>query len=118
MPIDLLEVLPAHPAPVVLALAARHVHAAAILLDRDLAPRTVMCTDLVGPAFIHTVLSLSARLALVPVYAAFEAHAPLAGLAFYLLSALCGLNNRLALWIRAELLVTAAHCHLVILLER
>jgi len=115
--VDLAEVLSADPAPVVLALAAGHVHAAAVLLDRHLAPGTVMRTDLVGPALIHAVLRLRARFALVPVDAAFEAHAPLACLALYLLRPLRGLNDRLALGVRTELLVAAAHRNLVILLE-
>ena len=54
----------------------------------------------------------------MPVDTAFEAHAPLASLAVYLLGTLARLNDGLTLRIRTELLVATAHSHLVILLER
>ena len=55
----------ANPAPMIFALRALHMHASIVFLDRDLAFRTSMCSDLVSPAAINLLLSLYASLPLV-----------------------------------------------------
>ncbi len=54
-----------NPTPMIFALRALHMHASIVFLDRDLAFRTSMCSELVSPASINLLLSLYASLSLV-----------------------------------------------------
>jgi hypothetical protein len=99
------QVLTAYPAPIVFALAARHVHATRVFLDRHLALGTPMSADHICPSFVILLLGLLARLPFVPFGRAIKAHFTLARIALYLFGVFRSLHDLLAISIGTEFFV-------------